>query len=120
VWPYLQRWVPLFTVVLSAAVSFSVVSFIHNVARKDSSVSLAATGMARNVTCCAAVPKMEALAPVPPTPAGASHFALPKLAAPSVLSCFKLDRVCRKGDHFREQFRGGPPSGGSKLQEKGA
>jgi hypothetical protein len=39
-------------------------SVIRNVARKASSVTLT-TGMAPDVTCWAAVPKMEALAPVP-------------------------------------------------------
>jgi hypothetical protein len=87
------------------AISPDVVSFIHrhsgccdllwrsgirNVARKASPVSLA-TGMARNVTCCAASRKAEALALVPPSPAGASHFAPPQLAASSVLSGFKLE-----------------------------
>jgi hypothetical protein len=84
------------------AISPDVVSFIHrhfgccdllwrsgirNVARKASSVS-PTTGMVATPSR-----KAEALArpPVSPSPAGASHFAPPQLAASSVLSCFKLE-----------------------------
>jgi hypothetical protein len=70
------------------AISPDVVSFIHrhsgccdmfrrsgirNVARKASSVSLA-TGMARNVTCCAAVPEGGSPGPRPPSPVPGRGF----------------------------------------------
>jgi hypothetical protein len=70
------------------AISPDVVSFIHrhfgccdllwrsgisNVARKASSVSLA-TGMARNVTCCAAIPEGGSPGPRPPVPGRGFSF----------------------------------------------
>jgi hypothetical protein len=110
------------------AISPDVVSFVHdcfgncdllwrsgnrNVAREASSVSLA-TGTACNVACCTGVPQMmEAPGPSALSGGGFSFCAV-SVGGLSALSSLPKRR------RMHDQFGGGPPSGGSKLQEKGA